>query len=38
MSAELSDYVFGVVRISTQINAEHDEMLILIDPVALLGG
>jgi purine-binding chemotaxis protein CheW len=38
MSAELSDYVVGVGRISTQSNAEHDEMLILIDPVALLGG
>ncbi len=38
MSAELSDYVVGIGRIATQSRAEDEEMLILIDPVALLGG
>ena len=38
MSAELSDYVVGIGRISAQDDGAQDAMLILIDPVALLGG
>lgn len=36
MSAELSEYVVGVGRVSSDPN-EDDHMLILIDPVSLLG-
>lgn len=38
MSAELSDYVVGIGRIAAQSGVTDEEMLILIDPVALLGG
>lgn len=37
MSAELSDYVVGVGRMSTPNDDAEDSMLILIDPVSLLG-
>jgi purine-binding chemotaxis protein CheW len=38
MSAELSDYVVGIGRISAQNSAVDHDMLILLDPVALLRG
>jgi purine-binding chemotaxis protein CheW len=38
MSAELSDYVIGVGRVSPGAPDAVEEMLILIDPVSLLGG
>jgi purine-binding chemotaxis protein CheW len=38
MSAELSDYVVGVGRITSSDEDAEDEMIILIDPVSLLGG
>jgi purine-binding chemotaxis protein CheW len=38
MSAELSDYVVGVGRITSSDKDAEDEMIILIDPVSLLGG
>jgi purine-binding chemotaxis protein CheW len=38
MSAELSDYVIGVGRVSAGAPDAVEEMLILIDPVSLLGG
>lgn len=37
MGAELSDYVVGVGRVSAEASAGGQDMLILIDPVALLG-
>jgi len=37
MGAELSEYVVGVGRVPTEGEAD-DQMLILIDPVSLLGG
>jgi purine-binding chemotaxis protein CheW len=37
MSAELSDYVVGIGRIPGQDESSEPEMLILIDPVSLLG-
>ena len=38
MSAELSEYVVGVGRIPTMDEDVEDDMIILIDPVSLLGG
>ena len=38
MSAELADYVVGVGRITSSDEDVEDEMIILIDPVSLLGG
>lgn len=38
MSAELSEYVVGVARIASESSNDVDEMVILIDPGALLGG
>lgn len=38
MSAELSDYVVGVGRIPSATEAAEGDMIILIDPVSLLGG
>jgi len=38
MGADLSDYVIGIGRMSSSASTENDDMLILIDPVALLGG
>jgi purine-binding chemotaxis protein CheW len=37
MGAELSDYVVGVGRVSAEASRDRQDMLILIDPVALLG-
>ena len=37
MGAELSDYVVGIGRVSSESEGDGD-MLILIDPVSLLGG
>jgi len=37
MSAELSEYVVGVGRIKSTKEGAGDEMVILIDPVSLLG-
>ena len=37
MSADLSDYVLGVGRVRTEPTGKSDDMLILIDPVSLLG-
>ncbi len=37
MSAELSEYVVGVGRVPSDSSTEAEEMLILIDPVSLLG-
>lgn len=37
MSSDLSDYVVGVGRIQQQLTADSNDMLILIDPVSLLG-
>lgn len=37
MGAELSEYVVGVGRVSSNPSSEAEEMLILIDPVSLLG-
>jgi purine-binding chemotaxis protein CheW len=37
MSAELSDYVIGVGRVPSSAPAEAEQMLILIDPLSLLG-
>jgi purine-binding chemotaxis protein CheW len=37
MSAELSEYVVGVARVPLQSSDDTEEMLILIDPGALLG-
>ena len=37
MNADLSDYVLGVGRVQTEPGGAPDDMLILIDPVALLG-
>ena len=37
MNADLSDYVVGVGRVQTESADKPDEMLILIDPVSLLG-
>lgn len=38
MSAELSEYVVGVGRVPSQSSSDAQDMLILIDPVSLLGG
>ena len=38
MSAELSEYVVGVGRVPADSSTEAEDMLILIDPVSLLGG
>ena len=38
MSAELSDYVIGIGRVSHSGHDGDEDMLILIDPVSLLGG
>ena len=38
MSADLSEYVVGVARIPSESSAAGEEMVILIDPRALLGG
>jgi purine-binding chemotaxis protein CheW len=38
MSAELSDYVVGVGRIPSATEGAEGDMIILIDPVSLLGG
>ena len=38
MSAELSEYVVGVGRVPSSSSADVEDMLILIDPVSLLGG
>ena len=38
MGAELSEYVIGIGRMSPSGSTENDDMLILIDPVSLLGG
>jgi purine-binding chemotaxis protein CheW len=38
MSADLSEYVVGVARISSESLATGEEMVILVDPRALLGG
>lgn len=37
MSAELSEYVVGVGRVPSDSSTEAEDMLILIDPVSLLG-
>jgi purine-binding chemotaxis protein CheW len=37
MSADLSEYVVGVARVPSESSGDTDEMLILIDPGALLG-
>lgn len=37
MGAELSDYVVGVGHVPSQTSADREDMLILIDPVSLLG-
>lgn len=37
MGADLSDYVTGVGRVQTETTDKPDDMLILIDPVSLLG-
>lgn len=37
MNADLSDYVVGVARVQTETVDKSEEMLILIDPVSLLG-
>lgn len=38
MSADLSEYVVGVARVSAESSSSGDQMLILVDPGALLGG
>jgi purine-binding chemotaxis protein CheW len=38
MSADLSEYVVGVARVPAESSGSGDQMLILIDPGALLGG
>ncbi len=38
MSADLSEYVVGVARIPSESSSDGDEMVILVDPGALLGG
>ncbi|MBT8470334.1 MAG: chemotaxis protein CheW [Deltaproteobacteria bacterium] len=38
MSADLSEYVIGVARIPSESSTAVDQMVILIDPGALLGG
>jgi len=37
MGAELSEYVVGVGRVAPESSADGQDMLILIDPVSLLG-
>jgi purine-binding chemotaxis protein CheW len=37
MGAELSEYVVGVGRVPSSSSTEKEDMLILIDPVSLLG-
>jgi len=38
MGADLSEYVVGIGRVPSQSSADTEDMLILIDPVSLLGG
>jgi purine-binding chemotaxis protein CheW len=38
MGADLSEYVVGVGRVPSQSSTDTEDMLILIDPVSLLGG
>jgi len=38
MSADLSEYVLGVARIPSESSGDAEEMVILVDPGALLGG
>ena len=38
MGADLSDYVVGIGRVQSEAQERAADMLILIDPVALLGG
>lgn len=38
MGAELSEYVVGVARVPSESSSGAEEMVILIDPGALLGG
>ncbi len=38
MGTELSDYVVGVGRVPSESSTDAEDMLILIDPVSLLGG
>lgn len=38
MSAELSEYVVGVARVPSNSSSEAEDMLIMLDPGALLGG
>jgi len=38
MSAELSEYVTGVARVPSESSPNAEEMVILLDPEALLGG
>ena len=38
MGADLSDYVIGVGRVQGETTGKSDDILILIDPVSLLGG
>jgi len=38
MGAELSEYVVGVGRVPSHSSTDAEDMLILIDPVSLLGG
>jgi len=38
MSAELSEYIVGVARVPSESSTDPEEMVILIDPGALLGG
>jgi len=38
VDAELSEYVVGLARVPAQSPSDAEEMLILIDPVSLLGG
>jgi purine-binding chemotaxis protein CheW len=38
MGTELSDYVVGVGRVPSDSSSGREDMLILIDPVSLLGG
>ncbi|MGB3050712.1 MAG: CheW domain-containing protein [Polyangiales bacterium] len=38
MSADLSEYVVGIARVPSDSSSDSEEMVILIDPGALLGG
>jgi len=37
MSAELSEYIVGVGRVPSESSSDAEDMLVLIDPVSLLG-